>query len=107
MKFHRGLTCEIVSLEILSEDFGKFVLLQSDRTLNFHAPYGTHYCLRIPKFGRSMQYDPTLCDLYISTAGDQIYRLNLEEGRFQRPVTMVFHGCSKIHLHPFYPLLAC
>lgn len=46
MKFQRGLTCEVVAFETLSDDFGKLVFLQSDRTLNFHAPYGTHYSVR-------------------------------------------------------------
>jgi ribosome biogenesis protein ENP2 len=40
MKFQRGLTSEVVTFETLSDDFGKLVFLQSDRTLNFHAPYG-------------------------------------------------------------------
>ena len=106
MKFHRGLNCEVVSLKTLSEDFGKFVLLQSDRTLNFHAPYGAHYSLRIPKFGRSMQYNSGLCDLYIAATGDEIYRLNLEEGRFKKPVSIGFTGCNKMHFNPVYPLLA-
>jgi ribosome biogenesis protein ENP2 len=46
MKFQRGLTCDVIAFECLSDDFGKLVFLQSDRTLNFHAPYGTHYSLR-------------------------------------------------------------
>jgi hypothetical protein len=40
MKFQRGLTSEVVAFEPLSDDFGKLVFLQSDRSLNFHAPYG-------------------------------------------------------------------
>lgn len=107
LKFHRGLTCGVISVETLSEDFGKLVFLQSNRTLNFHAPYGNHYSLRIPKFGRCMQYELGSCDLYVSAAGNEIYRLNLEEGRFKAPMSISFSGCNKIHLNPVHPLLAC
>ena len=31
MKFQRGLTCEVVAMESLSDDYGKMVLLQADR----------------------------------------------------------------------------
>eukprot|EP00605_Chrysophyceae_sp_TOSAG23-4_P000881 GSChrysophyteH1.ASY1.ANO1.972.1 assembled CDS len=38
-----GLTSDVVAFECLSDDYGKMVFLQADRTLAFHAPYGTHY----------------------------------------------------------------
>jgi hypothetical protein len=31
MKFQRGLTCDVVAMETLSDDYGKLVFLQSDR----------------------------------------------------------------------------
>ena len=80
MKFQRGLTCDVVAMETLSENFGKMVFLQSDRTLNFHAPYGTHYSIRVPKFGRDILYNWDDCDLYVAASGDELYRLNLETG---------------------------
>jgi len=46
MKFQRGLTCEVIAFECLSDNFGKIAFLQADRTINFHAPYGTHYSTR-------------------------------------------------------------
>ena len=54
MKFQRGLICEVDARETLSDNYGKLVFLQADKTLNFHAPYGTHYIIRIPKFGRDI-----------------------------------------------------
>lgn len=107
LKFHRGLTCEVVDMETLSDNYGKFVLLQADRTLNFHAPYGTHYSIRIPKFGRSLTYNPKNCDLYVSASGEEIYRLNLETGQFRESFVTSFNGCNKVALNSEFQLLAC
>jgi ribosome biogenesis protein ENP2 len=71
MKFQRGLTCEVVAFETLSDDFGKLVFLQADRTVTFHAPYGTHYSLRVPKFGRDLVYSYENCDLFVASSGEE------------------------------------
>lgn len=107
LKFHRGLTCETVAMESLSEGFEKLVFLQTDRTLNFHAPYGTHYSLRVPKFGRHLAYHWDSCDLFVASAGDEVYRLNLEAGQFREPFKLQFQGCNRLHVNPSHPLLAC
>lgn len=105
MKFQRGLTCEVVTFETLSDDFGKLVFLQRDRTLNFHAPYGTHYSIRVPKFGRDLVYGWDTCDLYVATTGEEIYRLNLESGQFKEPLTLGFSGCNKVSINPVTPMM--
>lgn len=107
MKFHRGLTCEVVAFETLSEDFGKLVFLQADRTVSFHAPYGSHYSLRIPKFGRNLTYNWASCDLFVGAAGDELYRINLESGQFMAPLNLGFSGCNKMHINPLHQLLGC
>lgn len=107
LKFQRGLTCEVVDFEILSEDYGKLVFLQADRTIAFHAPYGSHYSVRVPKFGRTISYQANTCDLFVGSAGDEIYRLNLEIGKFREPYKLDFNGCNKMHLNPMHQLLAC
>lgn len=116
MKFQRGLTAEVVSMQSLSDDFGKIAFLQNDRTINIHAPYGTHYSLRVPKFGRHMIYNWDNCDLYISSSSNEIYRLNLELGQFREPYllsslnnssTNQEIGGNKLHLNPVHQLLAC
>lgn len=96
MKFQRGLTCDIIAMQTLSDDFGKLVFLQSDRTLSFHAPYGSHYSLRVPKFGRDLSYNTSNCDLYVSASGNEVYRLNLETGQFKEPFALSYEGCNKI-----------
>lgn len=107
LKFQRGLTCEVVSMESLSEDYGKVVFLQSDRTLSFHAPYGTHYSVRVPKFGRHLQYNWNNCDLYCGGSGNEIFRLNLESGQFKEPFQLKFDGCNRMHINPVHQLLGC
>lgn len=105
MKFERYVDSEIVDVIMLGEDYGKMGILMDDRTIGFHAHYGKHESIRIPKFGRSMAYEPTTCELLVASSGDQIYRLNLEEGRFSEPWTMeagVSAGC--ISVSPSQPL---
>jgi ribosome biogenesis protein ENP2 len=53
-----------------------------DRNIELHAQYGRHYKIRTPKVGRDMAYIPATCDLVTVGAGNEIYRLNLEQGRF-------------------------
>jgi ribosome biogenesis protein ENP2 len=50
------------------------MLLQSDRTVEFHAKFGTYYKTRIPKVGRDMVYDPVNCDLVIVGSSSEAYR---------------------------------
>ncbi|KAH8092142.1 hypothetical protein JL720_5730 [Aureococcus anophagefferens] len=57
MKYERRLGCECVDALPLSPDLGKMVFLLADRTLDFHAPYGTHYKTRVPTAGRRLFYD--------------------------------------------------
>lgn len=47
----------------------QFVLLQSDRHLEFHVQHGAYYRTRIPTFGRDLAYHYPSCDLYITAAG--------------------------------------
>lgn len=108
MKFQRGLNSEVIEFRSLSDDYGKICLLHVDRYLSFHAPYGNHYTLRIPKQGRSMTYCRDRCDIIVGGEADEIYRLNLESGQFKEPLTLSHEGgCNKVVTSPIYPLLAC
>jgi ribosome biogenesis protein ENP2 len=99
MKFERYTDADIEDIIMLGDDYGKLAILQSDRTVLFHAPYGQHYSLRIPTFGRQMAYEPSTCELLVSCSGKagrnsiskslgggEVYRINLEEGRFSAPL---------------------
>lgn len=97
---------QVVDFLILSEDAGKMLFLQGDRTLSFHAPYGGHYSVRIPTFGRSLAYHPPSCDVYIGASKNEVYRLNLEEGRFYAPLTVrSAEGVNCVALNPVHMLL--
>jgi len=82
MKFERHTLAENVNFLLLSDDWTKSVHLQNDRSVEFHNQGAVQYHIRIPKFGRDLQYHYPSCDLYIAAAGDEVYRLNLEQGKF-------------------------
>uniref|UniRef100_A0A1I7ZKS1 NUC153 domain-containing protein n=1 Tax=Steinernema glaseri TaxID=37863 RepID=A0A1I7ZKS1_9BILA len=86
IKFSRGLDCEAIKMVCLSEDYSKFIVLEDDRYLEMHATFGRYFRMRIPKAGRDMAYSREASDLFVVAAGSDIYRLNLEEGRFLEPL---------------------
>jgi len=108
MKFERYTDSHVADLTMLSEDYGKLALLLDDRTVALHAPYGAHESIRIPTFGRAMAYEPTTCELLIAAKGNQLYRLNLEEGRFCEPWTFEPSSASStcISVSPTHPMAA-
>jgi ribosome biogenesis protein ENP2 len=86
MKCERFVDSDIVKLDILSEDYSKLILLQSDRTLEIHAKYGRHFRTRIPKFGRDLLYQRHSCEVFVAASGSDVYRLNLELGQYLAPL---------------------
>lgn len=106
MKFERRLTCEIVDFDVLGEDYSKLAILQADRTLAFHAAYGAHYAVRIPKSGRTMTYQQENCNVYVGASAPEIYVLNLDVGVFKAPLALPFDGCNSVKLNPSHSLLA-
>lgn len=113
LKFERHTDAENIDFVILSEDWTKSVHLQNDRTLEFHAQGGIHAKSRIPKFGRAMTYNPNNCDLIIGASGNQVYRLNVDQGRFLAPFEMDFDsstgnregGVNCLDINPVHGLL--
>ncbi|XP_058452940.1 nucleolar protein 10 [Malaya genurostris] len=85
LKFERCFDSEVVKFKILSEDYSKIAFLQADRYVEFHAAHGRHYRLRIPRFGRDLDYHKPSCDLFLVGASSEIYRLNTERGQFLQP----------------------
>ncbi|XP_056282519.1 nucleolar protein 10 [Pseudoliparis swirei] len=82
LKFERCLDSEVVAFDILSDDYSKLVFLHSNRYVEFHSQHGQYYKTRIPKFGRDFSYHYPSCDLYFVGASSEVFRLNLEQGRF-------------------------
>jgi ribosome biogenesis protein ENP2 len=86
VKCERGIDAEVLKLSILSDDYTKIAMLLHDRYIELHAQYGRHFRIRVPKVGRDMTYMPNTCDLVTVGATNEIYRLNLEQGRFLAPL---------------------
>lgn len=107
LKFERCFDSECVTFEILSDDYSKIVFLQCDRYIEFHAAHGRHFRLRIPKFGRDMQYHYPTCDLFLVGATSDIYRLNLERGQFLPSFTSNGSSINKCALNVVHDLLIC
>lgn len=97
---------QIVDFEILSDNFGKLVFLQDDRTVSFHAPYGHHYDIRVPKHCRTMAYHAPSCDLFMAGSSNEIYRLNLDEGMFRAPLNCQSEGINALAISPVHMLMA-
>ncbi|XP_067007575.2 nucleolar protein 10 isoform X2 [Anabrus simplex] len=107
LKFERCFDSEVVTFEILSDDYSKLVFLQCDRYIEFHAAHGRYYRLRIPRFGRDMKYHYPSCDLFIVGAGVDIYRLNLERGQFLNSLTTEASELNCCAINPVHHLLVC
>eukprot|EP00741_Cyanophora_paradoxa_P025706 tig00000388_g24807.t1 len=106
MKFQRNLTCDVSQFLVLSEDYAKLALMLEDRTVEFHAQFGSYYKTRIPRVGRDMAYDAVSCDLLMCGSAPQVYRLNLEQGRFLEPLETDAPAIHACHMNPAHRLLA-
>ncbi|KAK3596946.1 hypothetical protein CHS0354_002513 [Potamilus streckersoni] len=107
LKFERGLDSDVVSFQFLSDDYTKIAFLQCDRFLEFHTQFGRYYRTRIPKYGRDMAYHSPSCDLYLVGVSSEIYRLNLEQGRFLNPISTKATAVNCCEFNPVHNLFAC
>lgn len=107
MKFERCFDAQVVKFIALSEDYSKLVFLQDDRFIEFHAQYGKYYRTRIPKFGRDLSYHYPSCDLYFVGASDEIFRINLEQGKFLSPLKISSPGSNCCEFNSAHQLFMC
>ncbi|KAL6504932.1 hypothetical protein OROHE_023690 [Orobanche hederae] len=87
LKFERHLISEIINFQVLDDDYSKIAFLCADRSVCLHAKYGSHYSLRIPRMGRDIAYDSWYCDVICAASSPDLYRINLEQGRFLSPLS--------------------
>lgn len=105
MKFERHTDAETLNFEILSDDWTKQALLQNDRSVELHSQGGIHYRTRIPKFGRDLAYHFPSCDLMVTASGSEVYRLNLDQGRFLNSIqTDAEDGVNCVEINPAHQL---
>ncbi|CAK9816022.1 Nucleolar protein 10 [Anthophora plagiata] len=105
LKFERCFDSEVVTFEILSDDYSKLVFLHCDRSIEFHAAHGKYYKLRVPRFGRDMKYHYPSCDLFVVGDSNEIYRINLERGQFLQPFVTEAPSINKCEINPLHHLL--
>ncbi|XP_058808997.1 nucleolar protein 10 [Phymastichus coffea] len=105
IKFERCFDAEVVTFEILSDDYSKLVFLHDDRNIEFHAAHGKYYKLRIPRFGRDMKYHYPSSDLFVVGASNEIYRINLERGQFLQSFDSESSSINKCTINPVHHLL--
>jgi ribosome biogenesis protein ENP2 len=85
LKYSRHTSALNLTFLLLSNDYSKSLHLQTDRSLEFHTPMGCHYATRIPRYGRALAYSKPLAHAIIPAEGNQVFRLDLEGGRFLKP----------------------
>ncbi|KAF8476055.1 WD40-repeat-containing domain protein [Kalaharituber pfeilii] len=85
LKYARHHVSLNLTFLLLSSDYTKSVHLQTDRTLEFHTPMGCHYSIRIPRYGRALGYQQQRAEVVVPADGNEVYRLDLEAGRFLKP----------------------
>ncbi|KAF2429290.1 WD40 repeat-like protein [Tothia fuscella] len=89
---------------LLSSDYSKSLHLQTDRHLEFHTPAGCHYKTRIPRYGRDLIYDRRSAEALVPSVGvnaegnGEVFRLNLEVGRFMKGYEIDVGGDESIAL---------
>ncbi|KAI0777227.1 WD40-repeat-containing domain protein [Trametes elegans] len=96
LKFERHTDAENVDFVMLSDDWTKSIHLQNDRSIELHTQGGFHYRTRIPRFGRALAYHFPSCDALVAASGPEIYRLNLDQGRFMTPLLLQGEGGEDI-----------
>ncbi|XP_075720001.1 nucleolar protein 10 isoform X1 [Rhinoderma darwinii] len=106
LKFERCLDSEVVKFDILSEDYSKIIFLHSDRYVELHSQHGFYYKLRIPKFGRDFSYHYPSCDLYFVGASSEVYRLNLDQGRYLNSLQTEASQINACDINPTHHLFA-
>lgn len=107
LKFSRHTDAENVDFVLISDDWTKSVHLQNDRTIEFHAQGGIHTRVRIPKFGRCIEYNRENCDVYVAASSNELYRLNIDQGRFLAPFACEADALNVVKVNPAHGLLAC
>jgi ribosome biogenesis protein ENP2 len=86
LKFDRHLDAEVVDFQILTDDYSKAAFLCSDRSISFHARFGSYFKVRTPRQGRDLAYAPFCAELLVVGSAPEVYRVSLEEGRFMQPL---------------------
>lgn len=89
LKYKRHVDSEITDFQILSSGYEKFALLTGERSLELHTPFGKHFGVRVPTASRDLLLHRGRAEMFVAGKGREVWRLNLHQGRFLRPITTV------------------
>lgn len=81
------------------------VLLHVDRTVAFHARFGTYHKARVPKAGRDLALDAHSAEVLVVGSAPEVWRINLVEGRFMQPLPSRSPGINACGVSPVHGLL--
>ncbi|KAJ2722493.1 Small ribosomal subunit biogenesis [Coemansia sp. Benny D115] len=104
MKFDRHTDAENVDFHVLSDDWTKSVHLQNDKSVEFHNEGQMHFRAKVPKFGRALAYHSPSCDVLVGGAGSEVFRLNIDQGRFMQPMATAGRGVNAVKVNPAHQL---
>ena len=96
----------MVDFQVLTEDYSKLVFACVDRSLVFHAKFGGYFSTRIPKAPRSIAYHASRAEVLAVGSSSDVYRLNLDIGRFMAPLPSASPGLNVARVCPTHGLLA-
>ena len=100
------MDAEIVDFCCLSDDYSKLAFICADRSIRFHAKFGNYYNTRTPKQGRDVCYSENTADLCVVGSSSEVWRLNLEQGRFLQPLESKCDELNVCGISPTHGLFA-
>jgi ribosome biogenesis protein ENP2 len=106
MKFERHIDCEAVQFLSIENDWRKLILLHANRYIEFQTANGPYYKTRVPRICTDMTYEERTCDLFVVGASSDVYRLNLEQGRFLQPFESAGESINVCTTNPVFSLVA-
>jgi ribosome biogenesis protein ENP2 len=86
VKFERVTDAENVDFVMLSQDWTKSLHLQADRSLQLHTQGGLHHTIRLPTYGRTLNYYSPTCEALVGATGKEVFRFDLDQGRYLSPI---------------------
>lgn len=105
MKCLRGCDSEIIDFTLLEDDYTKIAMVCADRNVEIHTRQGKYFKVRVPKTPRCLLFQKYSSDLLVSGSCNEIYRLNLQEGRFQASFKLHSSGVSSMVFNQHLELL--
>lgn len=76
-----------------------------DRNIEIHSQAGKFFKTRVPKIPRCSFFESCSAELMIGCSSNQLYRLNLEEGKFVASIDTLECGTNSIIYNHYLDLL--